>query len=243
MSSSRGSNPQNGRGISLNSMLLISVAIHVLILSSGAFLKMSSTPRLTFGPVYAVQLVNTPASLTEATPASSLSKDITAADSRDRSSVLRKQSDALGKVPIRRAESTSSRNPQVDQALDRIRKKAAAETSANAQTGVQQDRQTSSSSDSRLNDYYRSLWSRIKSQWALPPGILPKGSLEAIVHVRILRNGSLMDIGLEKRSGNSYFDNSALRAVNKSNPLPPLPEWFRDSSLDIGIRFHSSELM
>jgi len=52
----------------------------------------------------------------------------------------------------------------------------------------------------------------------------------------------MTDIYLEKRSGNTYFDNSALRAVTKSNPLPSLPEWFRESSLDVGIRFHSSEL-
>ena len=49
-------------------------------------------------------------------------------------------------------------------------------------------------------------------------------------------------MGLEKRSGNRYFDESALRTVKKANPLPPLPEELRESSIEIGIRFHSAEL-
>jgi len=245
MISARGTHPQEGPGINLYTMLMISVAIHLAVLSSGAFLQISSAPKMTFGPVYSVQLVNTPVASMGSTPTSSLSRDILTTNKQDRAAMLRKQSDAPVKIPIRRMESSASRNPEIDQALDRIKKKTAAEPPAAAQahSGVQQDRQATGDSNARFNDYYRVIWSKIKGQWALPGGILPKGSLEAVVHVRILRNGSLTEIGFEKRSGNAYFDNSALRAVNKSNPLPPLPEWFRESSLDVGIRFHSSELM
>jgi colicin import membrane protein len=243
MTSSRGIHTSGSEGIGLNGMLMISLAIHILILSSGAFLRVSSTPRMTFGPVYSVQLVNMSAAFMASAPVSSLSKDITKVDAKDRAAILRKQGDAILKVPIHKLESPASRNPQVDQALERIKKKAAADTAATAQGGTPHDGQVSADGNAKLNDYYRTIWAKIKSQWALPGGILPKGNLEAIVHVRILRNGSLMDIGIEKRSGNAYFDNSALRAVNKSNPLPFLPEWFRESSLDVGIRFHSAELL
>ena len=244
MFATQGIHPQDGRGINLHNMLIISLALHVAILSSSAFLQISSTPKLTFGPVYSVQLVSTPSSYTEPSAVSSLSKDIMSASSRERAIVIKKQSDDITKIPIRRMESTASRNPQIDQALDRLKKKMAAETPTSDRNAATTDRPTSSAEgNARFNDYYRAIWSKIKSQWALPGGILPKGGLEATVHVRILRNGSLTDIGLEKRSGNTYFDNSALRAVNKSNPLPPLPDWFKDSSLDVGIRFHSSDLL
>jgi colicin import membrane protein len=243
MSPSRGIYTPSHEGIGLNGMLMISLAIHILILSSGAFLRVSSTPRMTFGPIYSVQLVNMPSSLMASTPVSSLSKDITKVDSKDRAAILRKPSDVLLKVPIQKLESSTSRNPQVDQALERIKKKAAVETPSTAQGGTPHDGQSSADGNAKFNDYYRTIWAKIKSQWALPGGILPKGNLETIVHARILRNGSLTDIGIEKRSGNAYFDNSALRAVNKSNPLPSLPEWFRESSLDVGIRFHSAELL
>jgi colicin import membrane protein len=241
MNTMRGIDPTTGRGINLNSMLLVSLAIHILVLSGGAFIQVSSTPRMTFGPVYSVQLVSMSAVLQGTAPSSSLSKEITAADSRDRTVILRKTSDALSKIPIQKMESSPTRNPQIDRALEEIRKKAAAEP-AGPPRGGQQSRQASTDGNARFNDYYGAIWSRIKSQWALPGGILPKEALESIVHVRILRNGSLTDIYLDKRSRNTYFDNSALRAVTKSNPLPPLPEWFRESSLDVGIRFHSSEL-
>ena len=241
MTASRGINSPTGRDFSLSNTLIISLAIHIAVLSSSAFIQTSSTPRITFGPTYSVQLVNAPASYSDASQTSSLNKDIMKADSRDHAPVLKKSTDAPSKIPIKRLDTSPSKASQVDQALDRLRKKTATEPSASSQTGFGQDRQQLASGNSALNDYYRVIWSRIKSQWALPPGILPKGTVETVVHVRILRNGALMDIGIENRSGNAYFDDSALRAVKKANPLPPLPEWFRESSLDVGIRFHSSE--
>lgn len=232
--------PANVPEIRLGNMLIVSLAIHVLILTGGAFLKVTSTPRMTFGPVYSVQLVNLPASSLSSPPSSStLNKEILQADPKDRSVVLRK-SDDRAKIPIKRIEPTVDRRSQIDKAIERLRQKTAGETAAANPAASSSSGQASS--DNRFNDYYRTIWSRIKNQWAFPGGILPKGNLEAIVHVRIMRSGSLLDIGLEKRSGNAYFDNSAIRAVSKANPLPPLPEWFRENSLDVGIRFHSSEL-
>jgi outer membrane biosynthesis protein TonB len=38
-------------------------------------------------------------------------------------------------------------------------------------------------------------------------------------------------------SGNQQFDTSVMNAVKKANPLPPLPDDFRESFLEIGIRF------
>jgi TonB family protein len=52
----------------------------------------------------------------------------------------------------------------------------------------------------------------------------------------------IADINFEKRSGSTYFDESALKAIKKASPLPSLPEWIRDSSIEVGIRFHSSDL-
>jgi colicin import membrane protein len=51
-----------------------------------------------------------------------------------------------------------------------------------------------------------------------------------------------VDINFEKRSGNHYLDDSAMRAIKKANPLPPLPDVFRDEYLEIGIRFLPSDL-
>jgi TonB family protein len=62
------------------------------------------------------------------------------------------------------------------------------------------------------------------------------------VAANILRNGEVANLNFEERSGNKYFDESVIKAIKKAGPFPPLPEWFDGSSLEIGIRFHSSEM-
>lgn len=98
-----------------------------------------------------------------------------------------------------------------------------------------------SGGDARVNVYYREIWLRIRSQWALPGGMLPKEPLESVISIVILRTGAITEARFEKTSGNRYFDESAMKAVQKANPLPPLPAWLNGSSLNVGIRFHSSE--
>jgi TonB family protein len=63
-----------------------------------------------------------------------------------------------------------------------------------------------------------------------------------VVHARILRSGEITGLEFEQRSGNRYFDDSVMRAMQKAVPFPPLPEWIPDRMIDIGIRFHSSQL-
>jgi TonB family protein len=66
--------------------------------------------------------------------------------------------------------------------------------------------------------------------------------LETVIDVTILRNGAVTEVNFEKRSGNRFFDESALKAIRKASPFPPLPAWVGEASLGVGIRFHSSEL-
>ncbi len=96
--------------------------------------------------------------------------------------------------------------------------------------------------NARMYAYYRAVWARIKKHWTMSPGLLPKQNIVAVIHVRVLRNGSVEGINFEKRSGNAYFDESALRAVRKASPFPPLPAGGSEDHVEIGIRFHSSEL-
>ena len=46
----------------------------------------------------------------------------------------------------------------------------------------------------------------------------------------------------EKKSGNPQLDESALRAIKKANPLPPLPPGIEEEKFDLGIRFKPSDL-
>jgi len=96
--------------------------------------------------------------------------------------------------------------------------------------------------NARMYAYYRLIWARIKKQWTISPGLLPRENIGAVIHVRVLRNGDVEEIRFEKRSGNRYFDESALRAVRKASPFPPLPEGTGEGEVEMGIRFHASEL-
>jgi colicin import membrane protein len=61
--------------------------------------------------------------------------------------------------------------------------------------------------------------------------------LEAVLAIKILRNGEIEDIWFDKKSGNVYLDDSAYKALVKSNPLPPLPNDYMRPYYKIGLRF------
>jgi TonB family protein len=86
---------------------------------------------------------------------------------------------------------------------------------------------------------YRALVNeKIESNWALPErGGSGPGKLEAVVVVRARRDGTVFDIHFEKKSGDSYFDDSVLKAILKSKPFPPFPDIYSPKEEEIVIRF------
>jgi colicin import membrane protein len=79
---------------------------------------------------------------------------------------------------------------------------------------------------------------RIQKNWAFSPQLTADSpNAEAVLGIKILASGEIEDIWFDKRSGNSYLDDSAYRAILKSNPLPPLPATFGQSSYKLGLIF------
>ncbi|MDL2122141.1 MAG: TonB C-terminal domain-containing protein [Deltaproteobacteria bacterium] len=66
--------------------------------------------------------------------------------------------------------------------------------------------------------------------------------LVAVVVIKIMQNGEIKDIWFEKKSGDSYFDESAFKAVKKSDPLPELPKEYLKPYYNIGLIFTPSGL-
>jgi colicin import membrane protein len=93
--------------------------------------------------------------------------------------------------------------------------------------------------ESKLNDYCNMIWTKIKKEWTLPENLL-KGekNLETIIVVIIERKGKIQKSWFEKRSGNVLYDQMAMRAIRKAEPLPPIHKEFDDETFEIGIRFH-----
>lgn len=94
-----------------------------------------------------------------------------------------------------------------------------------------------------LDIYNAEIWHRIQKNWAFSKEMARgRTDLEATIIVKIMKKGEIRDVWFEKRSGNAYFDDSASKAVKKSDPLPPLPEGYLDPYYEVGIRFNLSEL-
>jgi len=88
-------------------------------------------------------------------------------------------------------------------------------------------------------DYYRaSLVSILQSNWRRP--VAPEGLAEPIscrLQFTILKSGIVQDPRIASSSGNQALDQSALRALYDSNPLPPLPFQYGQSSVSAEVVF------
>ncbi len=84
-------------------------------------------------------------------------------------------------------------------------------------------------------DYYTSrMLAIIRSNWRKPAGVK---SMEATVYFTITRDGRVVNLRLLKSSGSSSFDLAALRAIQASDPFPPLPGSYRENSLGVRVVF------
>ncbi|HWN81750.1 MAG TPA: energy transducer TonB, partial [Candidatus Udaeobacter sp.] len=83
--------------------------------------------------------------------------------------------------------------------------------------------------------YYRvAIQNRIGSNWS--PAFV-SGEAVTIVYFRVIRSGQIVGARVEKSSGIQFFDQTALRAVLASSPLPPLPAQFPEDAVGIHFRF------
>jgi protein TonB len=90
----------------------------------------------------------------------------------------------------------------------------------------------------RFARYYQAVYEKVYQSWTLPDFIMEQQRLgEAVVVIKIQRDGKILGAEFEKLSGNNQLDSSVMNAIRKADPLPPLPEDFREPVLEIGIRF------
>jgi colicin import membrane protein len=93
-----------------------------------------------------------------------------------------------------------------------------------------------------VNDIYRAqIKYQIEKNWAFSENLGGKnGKITAWLGVRILPDGKIADVWFDQKSGNDYLDDSAYRAIIKSNPLPPPPPGYTEYT--VGLVFTPSGL-
>lgn len=77
----------------------------------------------------------------------------------------------------------------------------------------------------------------IKERWHLPDMQNWKSTLEAVVVIRVRRNGVITNSFFEKKSDNVYFNQFVEKTLRESSPLPPFPVGVDQDDLEIGLKF------
>ena len=86
--------------------------------------------------------------------------------------------------------------------------------------------------------YYLALIeNRVGGMWNPPKGLVVSHP-SVTVRFEILRNGRISSPEIARSSGQSFFDLSAMRAVQEADPFPPLPDGFDGDRLTVNFIFH-----
>lgn len=151
-----------------------------------------------------------------------------------------------------------SRSATVNRAIDQLRSQVESSgdiktagvpgggIKTNAQTGVPGGfgSGTGTGVAAGLFDVYKAeIYYRIQQNWAYSEQLGGGNSDQmAVLVIKIMPGGEISDIRFERKSGNRFLDESAYRAVQKSNPLPPIPQEFNRPYYEVGLRFGAGGL-
>jgi colicin import membrane protein len=148
-------------------------------------------------------------------------------------------------------EVEENRQPSLEDTLDRLKREVAREekkprASKSGPAGTPTGRPggsglTSAQERDRVRVYQAEIAYQVQKNWAFSEQLAGgRTDIEAALGIKIMPNGEITDIWFDQRSGNRHLDESAYRAIVKSNPLPPLPQGLFGSNYTVGLRFGPS---
>ena len=219
-------------------LAVTSAVVHGIILTWIITYSMKNQRYLLKGPIYTVNLVEVPAGVKSATRGlappvrksmvAPLPKRLKAPAERN----LKLPSKAKLKQPTPIKKPVRAKAPAPEPKAAPKKTVVAAAPAGGASLSVD-------AASFPFTYYLRAVERKISANWDPVVHGLPEGDKKTVVIAfRILRDGSVQKPIVEKSSGMSYLDQSALRAVVRSTPMPPLPETFPDDSLGIHFGFH-----
>lgn len=87
--------------------------------------------------------------------------------------------------------------------------------------------------------YQNRLLATIKENWAW---VGQRSNLRVVVHFGVRETGEIVGLKIVQPSGDPSYDESVLRAVKKSSPLPAPPENYRKDFADVELTFRPRDL-
>jgi colicin import membrane protein len=159
---------------------------------------------------------------------------------------------ALSKIKkeVKTQEDASRR---IDQALSKIEKKVKAEDDEHVSRAISELEKRGTGMPAKgfaggppvtgiaIELYRRDVEDWIKGHWSYPVA-LDKENLEAIIVVKAKSDGSILKWWFTKKSSNAMFNQSVLKAVEQSDPLPQFPPGYRVTHEEFEITFNLMEM-
>ena len=101
------------------------------------------------------------------------------------------------------------------------------------------DAQASGGKLAEIIDIYRvEIAYQVQRNWAFPEQLADgRTDLQTLLVFKVMPGGEIKDLFFTDRSGNSHFDESAYRAVMKSDPVIPHPRSISKPYVQMGLRF------
>ena len=249
-------------------MLGISLLLHALIFSVPFFMPGPPSFRRPGRPVYVVDLVELPGAV-RSTPGTGLrtkktarhpvskrtspAKRIRRAKEKPRPVIIARRTIRKKRRKPRKRRLSPSR--LIDRAVSKIEKKvrkdeanpvdlaiaritsriraAGAGTARRPATGI------------IIEIYKQEVEDWIKRHWSFAVDLAApgrQGGLRAVVVVEAARTGKILKSWIKERSNAPLFDQSVLKAVERSDPLPPFPEGYTRRTDEFEITFDLSDL-
>jgi len=87
--------------------------------------------------------------------------------------------------------------------------------------------------------YQNRMLSTIKTNWVW---VGQRSNLRVVVRFNVKENGEIFGLKVVQASGNASYDESVIRAVNKSSPLPAPPEAVRNDFSEVELAFRPEDL-
>lgn len=250
-------------------MIGLSAAFHIVVLAILLFAPGSFSKRPFEAVVYEIDLVEMPAmrsiqsrpasrpapksKTTAVLPKETQAKRITTVKKGDTPLIIAKRTISKTQTaPVAKPKASPSK--LIDKAISRIERKVKTDTSNSIDQAISklegQARQRPPSAIGNrksgvgisIRIYQIEVENRIKQNWSYPVAMGGRSDLEAIVVVKVKRDGKILDKQFKKRSTNAVFDQSVLKAIERSDPLPPFPEGYIRRYDEIEINFNLREL-
>ncbi len=250
-------------------MVILSLILHLAVFSTILFVPEPMGTRKIRDIVYEVDLVEMPKAKRSSIRSSdrakkgkgltapakaSPTKRIGRPKKKEKPVVIAKRTLKVKAKKVKPSEDASAK--LLDQALARIEKKIKKdkdtvdqtvpklESRATATTGAGSIGRRSSGGII-MEIYKQDIEDWIFSNWSYTVALLGPDSmrdLSTVVELKVEKNGTILRTVVTRSSGNGGFDQSVLKAIKRSDPLPPFPEGYRKTHEEIEINFNLNDL-